>query len=261
MDMIKIEITEPHKENPDVLVRLAGFLMECAGHKMVKAPEEISKEAFEQRIKTAEKGTTGLGDDELSVKTKDGWVSIDELPGSAPYQHCGESDLTQTTFIGVETETTDTTHKIKVPMTSKEFSKKYPNIKPDSGSYETLELQNPVMLEAGKTYEPSNTPPYVREVKKPKSRKKPKITEEIMPMPPLDTQAHCPVLPTIEIPMVNGNTLIDKIVMATSTGKLTHADVTQIVRKHGLEATKDIFTNDHLIPVINADIDEAIRGE
>jgi len=62
-------------------------------------------------------------------------------------------------------------------------------------------------------------------------------------------------------PPVNGNTVIDKIVMAKATNKLTHEQVTSIVRKHGLVAIKDIFTNDHLIPLIDADLDEALRGK
>lgn len=36
--MIKIEIIDPCNENPDVLVKTAAYLMELAGHRMVKAP-------------------------------------------------------------------------------------------------------------------------------------------------------------------------------------------------------------------------------
>lgn len=74
-----------------------------------------------------------------------------------------------------------------------------------------------------------------------------------IPAPPIETIA--------PPPPVNGNTIMDKILNALNDQKLTRDEITAIVVKHGLKATRDIFTNDHLIPAIDADIDEALRGK
>jgi hypothetical protein len=96
--------------------------------------------------------------------------------------------------------------------------------------------------------------PIIAEAKKNaiKRKRTPKVEDFAPPALPIEPEA-------LPVETVNGNTLVDKILKATTDGKLTHTDVTAIVRKHGLNAVRDIFTNAHLIPAINAEIDEVLK--
>lgn len=268
--MIKIEITDPQRENPDVLVKLAGFLMECAGHTMVKAPLETP---------TAE----DLGKySELFNPIPEGFrhlnttLNVNEIPepaghgvASAPYQHCGSSqaygDLNTVPVSAMDMPTNF--NEVSTAALKEAFSNTVNagiraleeplQVCDDKGSIEPngLELppHNHIVAEKPKSESKKKRTPSKPKIEIIKETGVTEISEDLVPSPPVPAFA--------PPPPVNGNTLVDKIVMAKATNKLTHDEVTAIVKKHGLVAIKDIFTNDHLIPLIDADLDEALRGK
>lgn len=252
--MIKIEITDPQRENPDVLVKLAAFLMECAGHTMVKAPSEMKETYTPTNYCPPTFSDLARSVDEAVDKLSH------ELPTTAPYQHCAESDLTNHLkgidphMEGLCNPAQDFLDKFVKPVA--EQLRKEIEVCDSNGAVECKEQEIPEH-----SHEPIVAEKPKSESKRKRTPSKPKfdvisetgvteVTEDLMPPPPIAPP-----------PPVNGNTLVDKIVMAKATNKLTHEEVTAIVRKHGLVAIKDIFTNDHLIPLIDADLDEALRGK
>lgn len=255
--MIKIEITDPQREAPATLVKIATFLLELAGHGVA----QVSEENFNKRMKKAYV------------------MSIDDLPGvhghgecSAPYQHCAESDLTtanlgdvpgQESIVREVNSLPEHSHGNIGKMTPKEFDTLVDELgdaliaEKDHYKNATQELVDQVLPPPVVASKHIDEPIVAEKPKRKRTPSKPKfeviteVSEDLIPMPPIETIA--------PPPPVNGNTVMDKILNALNDQKLTRDEITAIVVKHGLKATRDIFTNDHLIPAIDADIDQVLE--
>lgn len=307
--MIKIEIIDPTRENPDVLVKLAAFLMECAGHTMVKAPSEMqetytptifSPRTFSDLAKSVDEGLEKLNQaPEKSMQWKEPEESIDieqfkqnydlskhlkgidphmamlsqpiyePLPDTAPYQHCSESDLTNYTKCEETglTEISEDFLKEQFEKTTNAFIESVLPMRPPAIMPSKHIDDEPMNL--GNTFkcEDVELPVHNHIIpEKPKRRKrKIEIISETGVTEVTENLFHVIDIPPAPVfappPPINGNTLIDKIVKAKSEQQATHEEITAIVRKHGLVSIKDIFINDHLIPLIDADLDELLGGK
>jgi hypothetical protein len=306
--MIKIEITDPQRENPDVLVKLAAFLMECAGHGIA----QVSEEQFNKRMQ-----------DSKMVKVPD-YTGVSELnppkevpAKTVPYQHCGSAqaygdlDIVPVSAMDMPTNFNEVSttalkeafsnvvnagvrvleepayiyEKATKELIDQVFSKPVIalrciddeplQVRDDKGMLQANDLEVPahnhIVAESPESaIKADELTDILKRAATPKKRKHKSATEIIKKLETenlyhVDVQPVKINLPPDPVfappPPVNGNTVIDKIVMAKATNKLTHEQVTSIVRKHGLVAIKDIFTNDHLIPLIDADLDEALRDK
>lgn len=249
--MIKIEIIDPARENPAMLVKIATLLMDLAGHAIVKAPDDFDKkmEDFEKRMIRAELTPDELPEqghrssDEIIKSMSLGELQqakeilgnkLEDIGVSMPYQHCAESDLTHALGQCIES-VKEANNEIK-EILEKEYEKLDKARIGESGLVE-------VVAEKPKSATKRKRAPKFEVIKE-------TVVEDLLPPP-------APVL----TPMVNGNVLVDKILVAKTQGMVTHDEITAIVRKHGLVAIKDIFINDHLIPLISSDLDELLRGK
>jgi len=289
--MIKIEITDLSNENNKTLVKLAAFLLECAGHGVAQVSEEnfnkhmmkqaekipldycLSREVDENLLQQCAReylaGEPPLGDIDVSQpldlskctgmgilkpkppvfdlaekgrdRTIEYTLNVNELPGihghgecSTPYQHCSESNLTT----AVLEDSQGNQFEVKGVTDVKDLE---------------MRIGEPIVAEKKKSATKRKRTPSKVEDELINYKEYVDVQVSSMPMPPIEAIA--------PPPPVNGNTIMDKILKAIDEHKLTHADITAIVVKHGLKATRDIFINDHLIPVIDADIDEALRGK
>lgn len=243
--MIKIEIIDPARENPDMLVKIAALLMECAGHSMVKAPERVNElfknptihttdELPEQGHRSSDEIIKSMSLGELQQAKEILGNKLEDIGVSMPYQHCAESDLTHALGQCIES-VKEANNEIK-EILEKEYEKLDKARIGESGLVE-------VVAEKPKSATKRKRAPKFEVIKE-------TVVEDLLPPP-------APVL----TPMVNGNVLVDKILVAKTQGMVTHDEITAIVRKHGLVAIKDIFINDHLIPLISADLDELLRGK
>lgn len=221
--MIKIEIIDPCKENPDVLVKTAAYLMELAGHKMIKAP---TKEEWDR-----------MGNPQSPIV-----LTTDELPGprghgectGAPYQHCGISE----DF---------------APIDDKQLGEiKAYSI--DECIQDTVNEHVKHMIDNGFT--PSS--PTIEEKPKPKRNKKSSgaISTPPAPIAPLEEIIEPPPITPVNFHMVTS-----KIVSAIKEGKITQEEINLILGNHGLVQLKDLHTAPHAIEPINKDLDQALRGK
>ena len=283
--MIKIEITDLRTERPQDLVKLATFLLDFAGHGIA----QVSEEQFNKRMHAAKYTPTNFHD---VGKTSQ------EVP---PYAHCAESDLTTAIledsqgnqfevraplnlghiFKGEDAELPEHSHGNIGKMTPKEFDTLVDELgdaliaEKDHYKNATQELVDQVLPPPVVASKHIDEPIVAEKPKRKRTPSKPKAEEckiQITKVSETDEEetfivtdfAEIPAPPIETIappPPVNGNTVMDKILNALNDQKLTRDEITAIVVKHGLKATRDIFTNDHLIPAIDADIDEALRGK
>ena len=236
--MIKIEIIDPCKENPDVLVKTAAYLMELAGHKMIKAPEvgkEVS-EIIDEMFNNSNKEKNTLD----TVNTLKASVPNEIVNGGteAPYQNCSESDLTNYTPVNY------------VPPTFESLAK---DVDKAIGK-----LENSGNLPPLSEKQIDEAAEIMEKELKPKKKKKSNgyISTPPAPIAPLEEIIEPPPITPVNFHMVTR-----KIVSAIKEGKITQEEINLILGNHGLVQLKDLHTAPHAIEPINKDLDQALRGK
>jgi len=256
--MIRIEITDLATEDKAMLLKVAELLMHVAGHGMVMVPEGKGVTASSEAIKTWKKTVGNCG-----VRV----LNVNELPPQthAPYQHCGESDLTHA----------------DIKLTKEEIEKVIPEHSHVTDFAKgvmqaVVDIDTKIGHQTMESWLPTSNP-APKEIPLPDAPEKPKRTRKSIPKPPLSApkppvfeiisqgeidvieETFLPDMPVVTDEIDTSMKLINKMTQLVTDKRISQEDLIQVIKTSGLNEVIDVCHREDLVPLVNSNLEILLR--
>ena len=263
--MIKIENTDLATEDKAMLLKVAELLMHVAGHGMIMVPDHKGVNPPEG-VQALRKWLPTI--EELTPKMREALLHPNELPPQthAPYQHCGESDLTTHNLHAKASEELLETLLPTANPAPKHIDSNAPGLYGEPLS--PIEAFGKHIADAAVAIA-SSTPSPLPD--------KPKRTRKSTPKPPLSApkppvfevisqgeidvieETFLPDMPMVTDEIDTSMKLINKMTQLVTDKRISQEDLIQVIKTSGLNEVIDVCHREDLVPLVNSNLEILLR--